>query len=72
MAPSSANANAPQSESAPAASQMPNIHSPDGSSRAIEPGTIKTPEPMIVPTTIATESHNPSRRESSGEFIALG
>jgi hypothetical protein len=37
----------------------------EGKSRAIEPGTMKTPTPMVVPMTIQMESNRLSRRGSS-------
>jgi hypothetical protein len=71
-APNSAAASAPNKLSVP-----PTIHtsitSPaDPVPRAISPGTIKIPVPIIVPTTIAAAAQLPSPRTSSPAPLTFG
>src|SRR5881392_211195 len=66
MAPSSAYANAPKNEMMPVIIQMARIMEGDGSSRAIEPGTMKMPTPIVVPMTMEMASNRFNWRDSSG------
>src|ERR1022692_915932 len=68
IAPSSAYANAPKNEMTPAITQTTRIIMGEGSSRAIVPGTMKIPTPMVVPITIQVES---SRFSSRGRSAGL-
>src|SRR6266568_1358448 len=65
IAPSSAYAKAPKNEMTPAITQTPRIIMGDGSSRAIVPGTMKIPTPIVVPITIQVESSRLSSRGRS-------
>ena len=45
--------------------QIDKIKNDEGSSRAIEPGTMKIPTPIVVPMTMQVESKRLNRRGSS-------
>src|SRR5436309_11364358 len=49
----------------PVIAHVARISHGEGKSRAIEPGTMKTPTPMVVPMTIQIESNRLNRRGSS-------
>src|SRR4029077_4345196 len=73
IAPSSAYANAPKNEMTPAITQTARIIMGDGSSRAIVPGTMKIPTPMVVPITIQVASSRfSSRGRSAGLLVSPG
>src|ERR1043165_8426041 len=65
IAPSSAYASAPKNERTPVKIQIAMIHVAEGNCCATTFGTRKIPAPMMVPTTIAVESHSPSLRGRS-------
>src|SRR6266550_7125174 len=73
IAPSSAYAKAPKNEMTPAITQTARIIMGDGNSRAIVPGTMKIPTPMVVPITIQVESSRfSSRGRSAGLLVRPG
>jgi hypothetical protein len=49
----------------PVIAHVARISHGEGRSRAIEPGTMKTPTPMVVPMTIQMESNRLNRRGNS-------
>jgi hypothetical protein len=56
----------------PVITQIDRMRNDEGSSRAIEPGTIKMPTPIVVPMTMQVESKRLSRRGNSDGFETEG
>ena len=56
----------------PVITHIDRIKNDEGSSRAIEPGTMKIPTPIVVPMTMQVESKRLSRRGSSDGFSTEG
>ena len=52
----------------PVITHIDRIRNDEGNSRAIEPGTMKIPTPIVVPMTMQVESKRLNRRGSSDGF----